>query len=428
MNDPAVLAQRALRDRLALALREGVIAAVDLGDTETKCVIARVDLGRLAAVGSGRDADEYSALRVIGTGTAPASGATAGEVESPQRAAASIRLAMDAACAEAGVSVDSAIFSIGDGQPRILTATASTEIPSAEVDDATIARLMTACRPELALRLRRPILVEPGSFTVDGITGIRDPRGKPARSLGMLLSILTVEREALKAIMEAATLAGLRVDGVIASGVASAVTCLTNDELELGAVCIDMGASITVHASFREGRFRGAGVVPIGGERITADLAAALSVSTADAEALKVKAGGPVSADPSILGGAVGGAETSTVLVGVVRPRLEEIFEKIRVQLEGEAPRPVVLTGGASQLPGVVEVAKAVLGRRARLGRSLRVPGAPADASGVRFSVALGALAYAIRCDRNPWSEAMENVEDSETRFSGVFDWLRRNW
>jgi cell division protein FtsA len=428
MNDPAVLAQRALRDRLALALREGVIAAIDLGDTETKCVIARVDLGRLAAVGTGRDADEYSALRVIGTGTAAAAGATGGEVEAPARAAESIRLALDAAQAEAGVSVHSAIFCLGDGQPRTLTASTSTAIPAAEVDDATVARLMATCRPELALRLRRPILVEPGSFTVDGVTGIRDPRGKPARTLGMLMSVLTVEREALKAIMQAATLADLGVDGIVSSGIASAVTCLTNDELELGAVCIDMGSSITVHAGFREGRFQGAGVVPIGGERITADLAAALSLSMADAEALKVRAGGPVSADPSVLGGASGGSETSTVLVGVVRPRLEEIFEKIRLQLEGEKPRPVVLTGGASQLPGVIEVAKAVLGRRARLGRSLRVPGAPADAAGVRFSSALGALAYAIRCDRNPWAEAMENVDDSERRFNGIFDWLRRNW
>ena len=118
----------------------------------------------------------------------------------------------------------------------------------------------------------------------------------------------------------------------------------------------------------------------------------------------------------------------STVLVGVVRPRLEETFEMIRMRLEGEEARPVVLTGGASQLPGVVEVARAVLGRRARLGKSLRVPGASSNASGPEFSTALGMLAYAVKCDRNTWVDAMEIVANSERRFSGVFDWLRRNW
>jgi len=100
----------------------------------------------------------------------------------------------------------------------------------------------------------------------------------------------------------------------------------------------------------------------------------------------------------------------------------------IRMRMDGEEVRPVVLTGGASQLPGVVEVARAVLGRRARLGKSLRVPGAPSDASGPEFSTALGMLAYAVKCDQNTWVDAMEIVANSERRFTGVFDWLRRNW
>jgi len=427
MNDPAVLAQRALRERMSSALREGVIAAVDLGDSKTVCVIARVDLGGLSVGTSGRDADSYSALKVIGVGSAPAAGMRLGVVTDPQAAGHSVQAAIAAAKEQAGVHIEGAIFSIGGGLPRTIVANSDTALPTAEVDDATIARLMNACRPELAPRLRRPLLVEPTNFTVDGVSGIEDPRGAPARTLEMELSVLTVERSALQAIVQTAVHAGISVDGVVSSSVASGVTCLTNDELELGAVCIDMGAAITSFASFRRGHFHHADSVPLGGERITADLAAAMEVSRNEAEELKVRAGGPVSADPSILGG-TGSAETSTLLVGVVRPRLEETFEMIRVLMKDDESRPVILTGGASRLPGVVEVARAVLGRRARLGKSLRVSGMRADTSGPEFSTALGMLAYAIRSDRNQWFEAMKIVADSEQRFNGVLDWLRRNW
>ena len=427
MNDPAVLAQHALRDRMSAALREGVIAAVDLGDSKTACVIARVDLGRLSMGTTGRDADAYSALKVIGVGTAPAAGMRNGVVIDPEEASRAVREAVSGAQDQAGLEIEGALFSVGGGLPRTINAHADTALPTAEVDDAIIARLMNACRPELAPRLRRPLLVEPTDFTVDGQSGIEDPRGGAARTLAMQLSILTVERAALQAIVQTAVHANIGVDGVVSSSVASGVTCLTNDELDLGTVCIDMGASVTSFASFRRGHFHRADVVPLGGERITRDLAAAMDVSRNEAEELKVRAGGPVSADPSILGGA-GAAETSTLLVGVVRPRLEETFEMVRLLLKDEETRPVVLTGGASRLPGVIEVARAVLGRRARLGKSLRVAGSRTDASGPEFSTALGMLAYAIRSDRNPWSESMKIVANSEQRFNGVLDWLRRNW
>ena len=427
MNDPAVLAQNALRGRILSALRKGVLAAVDLGDSKVACAIARVDLARQSMAGD-RDADAYSALKVVGGASVPTEGMRGGEVEQPELVARAIRRAVDAAQEGAGVEIDSAILALPAGAPRTLSAEADTAIPADPVDDATVARLMAACRPELAPRLRRPLLVEPTRFVVDGERETRDPRGKPARSLKMVLSILTVDREALAAAVRAASLAGLGVDGVVPASLASALACLTEDEFDLGAVCIDLGAAVTGHASFRYGRFTGADVVPLGGQRITVDIAEALGIDLPEAERMKVQAGGPIAADPAILGSADGGSETSTVLVGVVRPRLEEIFELIRGRLAADEPRPVVLTGGASQLPGAVEVARATLGRRVRLGRSIRVAGTAPDASGPEFSTVFGCLAHATRCARDPWAQAIKNACEAEDRFVGVRDWFRRNW
>lgn len=427
MNDPAVLAQRALRSRMSAALREGAIAAIDLGDSKTACVIAQVDLGRLAIGSNDRDSDIYSALKIVGMGTAPSAGVQEGAVYDPDAAADSIRTALAEARKKAGIMVEGALFSISGGVPRTLRARAETAIPSAEVDDAMIARLMAGCRPEMAIRLRRPLMVEPGSFVINGKEQVRDPRGRSVHSLALELSILTVERSALQALMQAAVIADLGIDGVVSAPAASALACLTEDELALGGVCIDMGSAMTTFAGFREGSFRFADAVPLGGDVITDDLAQALHVSRDEAEETKMRPGGPVAADVSILGGA-GAAENRTLLVGVVRPRVEEIFEMVRVRLESEDSRPVVLTGGASRLPGIVEVARATLGRRVRLGRSIRILGAAPDQSGPEFSTAFGMLAYAIRSEHDPWAEAMEIASESEQKFSGIFDWFRRNW
>lgn len=428
MNDPAVLAQRALRARMSAALREGIVAAVDTGDTKTACAIARVDLGRLAIGSSNnREADIYSALRIIGTASVASGGMKNGVVEEPELVSDCIRKAMKEASQQAGATVEGAIFSVTGGQPRTLKARAETAIPSAEVDDAMVARLMANCRPEMAIRLRRPLMVEPSGFVVDNQPGIRDPRGKSAHSLAIDLSILTVERTALQSLMQAAVLSELGVDGVVCAPVASALACLTEDELELGAVCVDMGGAMTGIAEFQSRAFQWADTIPLGGERLSEDIAQALTISFTEAEEMKTRADSPVSADPSVLGGA-GSSQDRSLLVGVVRPRLEEIFEIVRLKLEGRMPRPVVLTGGASRLPGVVEVARAVLGRRVRLGRSIRIPGASHAASGPEFSTAFGMLAHSVRCEHDPWSEAMEIASESEQKFSGVFDWFRRNW
>lgn len=431
---PAILARRALRERTAAALRSGWIAAIDAGQAETVCAVAKVDVARVTRGADDRASDAYGALRVAGVAAVPSSGMRGGLVAEPDLAALAMREAFDAAKAQAGggaSGLDGAVLTLNGGLPRTLRASAETSIPTATVDDATVARLMAACRPELAPRLRRPLVVEPAFFAIEDGPPVRDPRGVAARSLSMTLAALTVEKASLEALVRAASLAGIGVDGVAYAPVAAALSVLTDDELELGAVALEMGAAITGVASFSGGTFRRADAVPLGGERVTADLSEGLSVPRDEAEALKVRAGSPVSADPAILGGAAGGGQADAVTVGIVRPRVEETFELVRLRLEeaGVDPaRPVVLSGGASRLPGTVEVARAVLDRRVRLGRPLRVAGGAAKGAGPQLSAVLGALVHAVRCERDPWTGAMKIVADEGRAFRGVIDWLRRNW
>ena len=116
------------------------------------------------------------------------------------------------------------------------------------------------------------------------------------------------------------------------------------------------------------------------------------------------------------------------VLTGVIRPRVEEIFELVRAVLPVGEPRPVILTGGGSRLPGMVRTGAAVLDRRVRLGRAIRTRGAPQSTLGPEFAAVHGLLAHAIRLQCEPWSEAMETARESEQAFGGLRQWLRENW
>jgi len=323
---------------------------------------------------------------------------------------------------------DRAIFALSGGSPRTLQAESTTAIPVRVVDDSTVGRIMASCRQEIALQIRRPLHIEPLDFTRNGVPDIADPRGHGARTLGVRFGIVTVERDALKDLGTVAKSAGLAVSGVACAAAASGFSTLTQDELALGATVVDIGAQVTGVASFHRNRLRSVHCISIGGETMTRDLAAAMNTSFEAAEAMKVEPQGTsFAADPSVLGGA-GPGEATVVLTGVIRPRVEEIFELIRAVLPPGDPRPVVLTGGSSRMRGMVEAGNAVLGRRVRLGRAIRTRGAPQGTLGPEFAAVHGLLAHAIRLQCEPWADAMATARDGEHAFGGLRQWLRENW
>ena len=375
-----------------------------------------------------RDVDIYAALRVVAAASAPSAGMKAGAIDDPEATAQALRAVLRDIHSQIGMTPDRAIFALSGGSPRTLQATATSAIPVRSVDDATVGRVMASCRQEIALRIRRPLHIEPLDFTRNGVPEIADPRGHGARTLGVRFGIVTVEREALERLGTVASGAGLAVSGVACAAAASGYSTLTQDELDLGATVVDIGAHGTGVASFRRNRLRSVHCISIGGSTMTRDLAEAMGIGLDEAEVMKLGPGAAgFSADPSILGGA-GPGETTMVLTGVIRPRVEEILELVRAVLPNDEPRPVILTGGGSRMQGMVQAGTAVLDRRVRLGRAIRTRGAPQSTLGPEFAAAHGLLAHAIRLQCEPWAEAMSTVRDGEQAFGGLRQWLRENW
>ncbi len=429
MSGTAILsAHQAIRDRIGTALARDRIAVIDIGSSRFSCLMADIRHAMLDRTLLDRETDVYAALRVFAAADVPAAGVAGGVIEDEEAAANALRRLLNEVRRMTGITPTRAVFAFAGGSPRTLLATAASAIPVRVVDDIAIGRVMASCRQEIALRIRRPIHIEPLDFSVNGVDGIHDPRGRAARTLGVRFGIVTVERDALERLGRVAKSAGLAVSGVACAAAASGFASLTQDELDLGATVVDIGANVTGIANFDGNRLRSVHSVSIGGAMMTSDLAEAMGVSFDEAEAMKIASrGGSISADPSVLGGA-GPGEATMVMVGVIRPRVEELFELVRAALPMGPARPVVLTGGGSRLPGMVEAGSAVLGRRVRLGQPIRTRGAPTATLGPEYAATHGLLAHAIRLQCDPWAEAMQAAQPGEKAFGSLRQWLRDNW
>lgn len=430
---PVLKSYEAIRRRVASALRSDRLLVVDLGGSRVTCFVAEIRHALLERSLLDRDVDVYAALRVLAAASAPAAGMKNGTITEPDAVAGALQSVLRD-LRQQGVTVPGkALFALSGGSPRTLQAEATSAIPVRVVGDETIGRVMGACRQEIALRIRRPLHIEPLGFVRNGVGDIADPRGHSARTLGVRFGIVTVERAALEKLGIAAKQVGLSVAGVACAPAASGFAALTQDELDLGATVVDIGAQVTGVASFRRNRLRSVHGIAIGGETMTRDLSAAMNLTFEETETLKTAPdSASVIADPSVLGGA-GPGEATVVLTGVIRPRVEELFELVRAVLPPGEQRPVILTGGGSKMRGMVEAGGAVLGRRVRLGRAIRTRSASQGGTaqgilGPEFTTAHGLLAHAIRLRCEPWADAMATARDHERAFGGLRQWLRENW
>jgi cell division protein FtsA len=233
----------------------------------------------------------------------------------------------------------------------------------------------------------------------------------------------------------------LEAEEMVSSSFAAGLATLVDDERELGAVAVDMGGGATSLAVFAEGRLMHTAQLPVGGWQVTNDLARVLSTPIAHAERLKTMHGSVLEASEDRLEmlpvPQVGEADDQIarvpreMVVRIIRPRLEETFELLRDRLEGsglplELRRRIVLTGGASQLIGVRELAQRVLGRdvTVRLGRPRVVRGLPETAGGPGFAGSIGLLAWAAG-EGHPVLDIAAGPVVREGWLGRVFGWVK---
>jgi cell division protein FtsA len=391
-------------------VKSGVVAALDIGSTKISCLIAEAVPPRHRGEGEDRPG-----LRVLGMGCQASRGVRAGAVIDVDEAERAIRLAVDGAERMAQHTISAVYVNVSGGRPQSRLHTAAVPVPSGQVAPRDLEAVLNAALAQVDPGRRSVLHLSPAQYHLDDVRGVREPVGLFAANLGLDLGAVTVEPAHLQNLALAIDRCHLETAGFVIAPYAAAKAVLADDEMTLGVTVIDMGGATTSFAVFSEGHLVHAEVLPIGGQHITNDIARGLTTTIAHAERMKTLWG---SATPSqideremiavpLLGER--GVDTvqkvpKSMLTGIIRPRIEEVFDLVRGRLEGcgvshLAGRRVVLTGGASQLTGVRDVAAHWLDRQVRVGLPLPCPGLPEQAQHGGFAVASGLLRYALRPD-----------------------------
>jgi len=408
--------------------RSGLVAALDIGTTKACCFIAQI---------------EGDNIRVVGIGHQKSRGLRAGAIVDMDAAEESIRGAVHAAEQMAGETIRDVFVNLSCGSPASQTVAVEVAIAGHEVGDADLRRVLGQGYLLNGGNDREIIHSIPVSYTIDGSRGIRDPRGMYGERLGVNMHVVSASAGPVRNLKTCVARCHLDLRALVVSPYAAGLSSLVEDETDLGVTCIDMGGGSTSISVFFDGEVVYTECIPIGGQHVTSDIARGLSTPVIHAERMKTLYGSALSTsadereviDVPQVGEdehAVPNHVPKSILVGIIQPRIEETLELVRSRLEASgfdrvAGRRVVLTGGASQLQGLREIATLILDKQVRMGRPLRIGGLADATAGPAFATCAGLLQYAV----TRFSDSSQRPRRSEEAPNGVLgrigDWLREN-
>lgn len=355
-------------------MRAQLVAGLDIGSTKTCAVIAEV----LPAT-RGRPG-----VKILGVGQARTGGMRREVVTDIEGTTESVRKAMKEAELMAGVTIDRVFTGVAGEYIHARTSNGVVAVGGDEISAADIKRVHEVARAVVVPADREVLHVLPQEYIVDHQREIRDPIGMAGTRLEAEVYIITSALAATQNLRKAVSRAGYRIEATIHETLATGQAVLADDERDVGVALVDLGASTTEMAIFRDGKMRHLASIPWGAGTVTNDLAKGLSVTYAEAEKAKERHGVAYAqlVDPretvELPGPGPGTVRqvARELIAHIIEQRLDEILGLVSREIEnagevGKLGAGAVLTGGGAALTGAVEVAQHVFGMPVRIG----VPG-----------------------------------------------------
>lgn len=405
--------------------RSGSFGVLDIGSTKIVCLVARIE--------------SDGAPRVLGFGWQRARGIKGGNIVDMEAAEEAIRAAVGQAESMSDTRLSGVIVNLSCGQPDSRISDLRWPIGGRAITEADIRAVRAHGRRRASEDGRETVHAVPLGFQLDATGGVNDPRGMICDSLGAKFHLVGAASASLRNLGACLLRCDLEVEELVSSPFAAALSTLVPDERELGATVIDMGGGTTSIAVVQEDHLLHTAQIPVGGWQVTNDIARGLATPIAQAERLKTLHGSVMSSPDDereqLTVPQVGEEEEQLVripkamLVNIIRPRIEETLELVRDRLDHAALGPdvgarIVLTGGASQITGVRELATDILKRPVRLGRPHAVRGLPEHAQQAGFAATLGLLAWGAG-DGRPPLDIPDGPESRSGLFQRLVRWLR---
>jgi cell division protein FtsA len=422
-------------------MNSGIIAALDIGSTYVRVIIC--------------ERDEDGILKIIGAGTRLSTGLRKGVVVNIEATLRAVAAAIEDAEMMSGLEVTDCWAGIGGNHINGLNSRGVVGVSGKkkdsrerEIGQDDIDRVIEAAKAVVIPTDRQILEVIPQNFKVDDQKGIRNPLDMIGIRLECDVHIITCTVTGAQNLIKCVNRAGFRVNELILQTLAAGRAVLTQDEMELGVVLLDLGGGTTDALIYVEGTPFSTYTIPAGGTQVTSDISIIKNISIDNAEKIKIDAGccwdELLEADENVIVPGVGGRAPMSIprsqILTIIKPRMEEIFKMVKQHLDTlNLPRPlgggVVLTGGGAQLSGVVELAGSIFRLPARIGSPIPSEGLGGLVEEYRtpsYACAIGlALEGERRAGLDPAQRAGE-LRQGDKKSSALIDklksWLREEF
>lgn len=403
-----------------LAKKDKYLIGLDIGSMKTSALIAEMD-------------DEQ--IRFLALGAAESKGLRKGLIVNLDSTVSSIRRAVEEAEGVANVPVESAVIGVAGSHVRGVNSRAGVTLGhrSRDIERDDVRRAIDAARSITLPPDREVLHVLPHEFVVDAQHGIRDPLGMVGQRLEANVHLVTSSIAATQNLVTAANRAGILISDTVLEPLASAESCLTQDERDLGCCLLDIGGGTTELIVYGGGVVRHTGVVPIGGDHFTNDLAVGLRTPIPEAERIKSHHGcaalSLLHEDRPIQIASVGDRPPRTIfarqLTEILEPRAQELLALIRddlrrAGLDKQIPAGFVLAGGGAKLSALLDLAEQVFHLPVRIAEPKGLADMPEQVAQPEYATVIGLVLYGAKARRAAPQRAGNLVSKLKSMFAGA--------
>ena len=379
--------------------KERVLASLDIGSAKIRTVVA---------VAGGDEKQEVP--NVIGVGLSPSLGLRKGNIIDVEELIHNVISSLEDAERMAGVPINHVFVGMSGSHIEAFDSRGVIAISGSEILVDDVARVLEAAQAVSIPANRRILHIEPKAYAVDEQRGIKNPVGMTGIRLEVEAHIVTGHIQHVKNLEKCIDQAGVDIDDLVPSTIAVSEAVLTKRQKELGAVVIDIGAGCTSVAVFEEGTILHSVTIPVGGESVTNDIAIGLRTSIDTAEKIKIEFGSVLPSEiperEMIDLSSVSKVDTQTVskryMAEIMQARYFEVLQLVKEELDrigrgGMLPAGALLTGAAVKAPGVLDLARDVLGLPVQMGFPVDIGGVIEKVDDPAYATALGTLVWGMR-------------------------------
>ena len=373
-------------------------------------LIVGLDIGTSKVVAIVGEVSPDKKIEIIGLGSSRSRGLKKGVVVNIESTIQTIQSAIQEAELMAGCEIHAVYTGIAGNHIRSLNSHGIVAIRDKEVTAGDIDRVIDAARAVAIPADQKILHILPQDFAIDNQGGIREPIGMSGVRLEAKVHMVTGAVSAAQNIIKCVRHCGLEVDDIVLEQLASSYSVLTDDEKDLGVCLVDVGGGTTDIAVFTSGAISHTAVIPIAGDQVTNDIAIALRTPTQSAEDIKVRYACALTqlANPEdaievpSVGNRPARRLSRQTLAEVVEPRYEELFSLVQSELrrsgyESLIAAGIVLTGGSSNMEGVIELAEEIFHTPVRVGAPQLVSGLADIVKNPIYATGVGLLLYGQR-------------------------------